>query len=426
MTLSKDLADQIQREVDRLEWSAVSFLQGLVRIPSVTGDEGSIQKYLAYSLQDLSLELDIWCPTRAEVEHHPAFSDDGLPLGDRPVIVGRWPGNAGGAPSLILNGHVDVVPPGDPAAWKNGGPWSGAKRDGQVWGRGSCDMKGGLVAGITAVGALQRLGLRPRGAVTLQLVIGEETGGVGTLAAILRGYRADAAILLEPTSLAICPVGAGALGFRLRVAGRAAHGAMRLEGVSAVEKFHRIFNALAELEQARHADFNHPAFKEGELAAPLSIGKVQAGDWLSTVPDLLVAEGRYGVLPGESLAAARQQFEAAVQSVAQADPWLAEHRPSVEWIEGQFEPADTAVEAPVLAALSAAHAAVCAAAPTVRGVPYGSDLRLFTNHADMPAVLYGPGDVALAHAVDEHVSSAEVMRAAKVLALTVADWCQAR
>jgi len=424
MSVPVELADRIQREVERLEWSAGSFLQGLVRIPSVTGAEAEIQKYLAYCLQEMELKLDVWCPTRADVESHPAFCDDGLPLGERPVIVARWPGAESGARSLILSGHVDVVPPGDPARWADGA-WSGEKREGRVWGRGACDMKGGLVAAISAIGALQRLGLKPRGDLLLQCVIGEETGGVGTLAAILRGYRADAAIVLEPTELSIGPVAAGALSFRLQVPGRAAHGALRAEGVSAVEKFQRLSDALTELERARHTGFRHPAYPPGALVAPLSIGTVRAGDWPSTVPDRLIAEGRYGVLPGESPAAARRQFEAALRAAADADPWLREQRPTVEWIEGQFEPAATDRDAPIVAALRAAHRSVLGSDPEVRGVSYGSDLRLLTNVARIPAVLYGPGDVRLAHAANEHIAIAEVMTAAKVVALATADWCGA-
>jgi acetylornithine deacetylase len=284
-------------------------------------------------------------------------------------------------------------------------------------------MKGGLVSGLWAVAALKRIGVSPRGELLLESVIGEETGGVGTLATVVRGYRADAAIVLEPTRMAICPVGAGAASFRLRVPGRAAHGAMRGKGVSAVEKFIPLYAAMEELERSRHAGFRHPCFETGDRVAALSVGKVRAGDWVSTVPESLVAEGRYGILPGETLQAARAQFEAAVGKAAGADPWLREHPPAVEWFEGQFEPAETSLEAPFLAALSSAHRAVAGAAAPLRGVPYGSDLRFFTNHAGMPAVLYGPGDVAWAHSVDEHVPVEQVVGVARTVALAILDWC---
>lgn len=407
--------------IKELEHSAVMLLQELVRIPSVTGHEADVQEFLAYHLECMGLEVDEWCPARADLEKHPAFSDDGLPLGERPVLVARWPGTDRHARSLILNGHVDVVPAGNAKAW-DGGPWSGELRNGRVYGRGSCDMKGGLVSGITAIAALLQLEVQFRGDVYLQSVIGEETGGVGTLATVLRGYRADAAIVLEPTQLAVCPVGAGAAGFRLRVDGRAAHAAMRGEGISAVEKFVLVHDALGKLEKARHQNLRHPLYAPDQLVAPLSVGKVNAGDWPSTVPDSLIAEGRYGILPGESMVDARAQFERAVEEVAASDPWLNEHRPAIEWFEGQFEPAQTPVDAPIIAELGQAHAAVCGTQPQVHGVPYGSDLRFFTNNAGMHAVLYGPGDVRLAHSVDEFIPVEEVMRAAEVLATTLLGW----
>lgn len=406
---------------EELKHDAVALLQRLVQIPSVTGDESEVQTVLASHLKRMGLEVDSWRPLRAELESHPAFSDDGLPLGERPVIVARWRGTDPSMRSLILNGHVDVVPVGEESAW-DGGPWSGRLQNERVYGRGSCDMKGGLVSGITAIAALQRQNIARRGDVLLEFVIGEETGGVGTLSSVIRGYRADAAVILEPTRLAICPVGAGAASFRLRVPGRAAHGAMRMEGVSAVEKFFVLHQALLKLEQERHQDFQNPAYAAGDLVAPLSIGKVTAGDWPSTVPDLLIAEGRFGVLPGENIRQARSDFEHAIGAAAARDPWLREHSPTVEWFEGQFEPGKTSHDAPIVLELKRAHAHVMGAAPAVHGVPYGSDLRFFTNHANMDAVLYGPGDVRMAHSVNEFVPVEEVMRAAEVIATLLQQW----
>src|SRR5688500_15946453 len=150
----------------------------LVRTPSVTGDEAAAQHIVEQVLTDLGLAVDAWCPQRADLADHESFSDDELPLGERPVVVGRW--EVGDGPSTILNGHIDVVPVGDLGLWPHD-PWAATIHDGVLWGRGSCDMKGGLVAGITAVAALVRAGLHPAGDVLVQSVIGEETGGAGTL-----------------------------------------------------------------------------------------------------------------------------------------------------------------------------------------------------------------------------------------------------
>lgn len=420
--MSSPLMRSIDSAVAALEQSCIELMRELVRTPSITGDETAAQLLLAARLREMQLEVDAWSPTHADVESHPAFSDDGTMLGDRPVVVARWRGTDLNARSLILNGHIDVVPPGDERAWRDGA-WSGDVRDNRLWGRGSCDMKAGLAAAVTAVAALQRLGVRPRGDILIESVIGEETGGVGTLATLLRGYQADAAVILEPTRMAACPVGAGALSFRLHVRGRAAHAASRLEGVSAVDKFYTLATAIERLERHRHTGFHHRFYDAGELVAPISIGTVHAGNWPSTVPEALVAEGRYGVLPGEDTASARRQFEAAVQAAADADDWLRRTPPLVEWFEGQFESGETPSDAPILAALADAHRDVCDREAHVHGVPYGSDLRLFTNHGGMHAVLYGPGDVRIAHTLDEFVPLDEVQRVTRVIARTIVDWC---
>ena len=414
------LTDTIATAVTDLADDATGMLQELIRIPSVTGDEGAAQGFVAGVLAELGYSVDTWSPTRAELAEHRSFSDDGLPLGDRPVVVGQWGGEPSGG-SVILNGHVDVVPTGRERDFPHG-PWTGEIHDNVVWGRGSCDMKGGLVSGIIAVAALQRAGLRPKAEVILESVVGEETGGVGTLATVVGGYRADAAIVLEPTQLQICPVGCGACSFRLHVHGLAAHGAMRQEGISALDKLWPLHQALTAFEQDRHHDFEHPLFSGDRLAAPLSIGTVAGGDWPSTVPEALVAEGRYGIFPGEDLDTARAAFEQVVQAAALTDPWLAEHPPTVEWFEGQFESAQTSLDSALLTQLNSAHAAITGAGTSTHGVTYGSDLRFFTNDAGMPAVLYGPGDVAHAHTVNEHVLIDEVLDAARTVALLLMNW----
>ena len=404
--------------VDDLFGWGTDLLQELVRIPSVTGGETKVQRAVREVMEGLDLEVDEWCPQLDEVSCLPAFSDDGLPLGERPVLVGRMRSNAPRPQTLVLNGHIDVVPTGDLSQWTVS-PWAGEIRDDRLYGRGACDMKGGLVAALLAMAALRSTGLEPAVEVLFQSVIGEESGGVGTLSAVARGHVGDAAIVLEPTNGALCHVGAGSATFRLTVRGVAAHGAMREEGVSAVDLFYEVLDALRQLERARNSSFRHPAYVDGTLVAPISVGRVVAGDWPSTVPDCLVAEGRLGVLPGESLQDARAQFERCISRTTRQAGWRGPEPTRVEWFEGQFEPAETSMHAGLLSVVSDAHEEVVGSAPARRGVPYGSDLRFFTNQATIPAVLYGPGDVALAHTVDESVPLAEVRAVAKVLALVL-------
>ncbi|MCP5116177.1 MAG: M20/M25/M40 family metallo-hydrolase, partial [bacterium] len=287
-------------------------------------------------------------------------------------------------------GELGVVAGGDLSRWEHD-PFEGFIHKQVLHGRESCDMKGGLAAASIAVRAAQELGLEPKRPVLLQSVIGEETGGLGTLATILRGYRADAAVIAEPTGLAMCPVASGALSFRLRVPGYATHGATPAAGVNAVEKLWLVWKALDDLEYDRHQGFRHPAFDSETLAAPISIGKVRAGDWPSSVPGEATAEGRFGVFPGEDCATARKQFENVVRKAASQDEWLSRHPVQVEWFEGQFEPGETNPQSPILQQLAESHHAVTQQELRTHGVPYGNDLRLFTRYANMPAVLYGPG-----------------------------------
>ena len=412
--------------VKALEPQLIDFIQLLVRTPSLPNEEHAVQQQIAAQLRALGMAVDEVPTDFATLRTHAAFNDDGFAPTGRLNIVGRWRGSgaARGRGSLILNGHVDVVAPGNLMQW-NDPPWSGLLRDGRIWGRGSCDMKAGLAAGIFALAALQRAGLKPAHDVLLQSVIGEESGGAGTLTTIVQGYRADAAIVLEPTSLQLCPVQSGALTFRLRVAGRAAHAALRSHGVSAIEKFALLLATLQQLEVARHAGFASALYSDPRHAAPISIGTVRAGEWHSTVAEELVAEGRMGVFPGETPAQARAAMQTAVSQAAAADDWLSAHPPQVEWFEGQFEAGATPLDHALLKALQAAHLAALGAPAAMRAVTYGSDLRLFTNHAHIPAVLYGPGDVTLAHAANESIAVDEVLRAVHVLALFVADWCGA-
>jgi acetylornithine deacetylase len=410
--------------VDDLAPALTSFLQRLVQTPSLPNQEHAVQAIIAAELEALGLAVDI-VPTRfVELADHPAFGDDGFSPDGRINVVGHWPGDGsgGGQGSLILNGHVDVVSPGDVSLWSLP-PWSGEVRQGKLYGRGACDMKAGVTAALFALAALRRLGYRPAHPVYLQSVIGEESGGVGTLTALVKGYGADGVVILEPTRGALCPLQSGALTFRLTVRGKAAHAAMKSEGVSAIAKFALIYEAIEQLDRQRHARYANPFFEDPSNVAPISIGTVHGGDWHSTVAETVIAEGRCGVFPGETAPAARQLLADAVASVVAADPWLAANPPQLAWFEGQFESAETPVDHPLIRTLAAQHRSVHGAAPAILGVPFGSDMRLFVNNGAMPAVHYGPGDVRLAHAVDEYVALDEVIAVTKTIALMVVAWC---
>jgi acetylornithine deacetylase len=401
-------------------------LATLVRIPSVSGTaaENDAQAHLAGRFADAGLDVDHWPINLPALTAHPDFPGTEVDRSEAWGLVGRLAGAGDGA-TLMLNGHVDVVPVGDPRMWATP-PFSADIRDGCLHGRGSCDMKAGLIASLWAVRALRLSGVRLRGDVVLASVQGEEDGGLGTFATLQRGWRADACVIAEPTELDVVPANSGALTFRLRIRGRATHAARRTEGVSAIDGFWPIWQALADLERRRHESVD-PLVARWPLAHPLSIGRVRAGDWASSVPDLLVAEGRLGVAIGESTDHARADFEDAVADACERDPWLREHPVEVEWWGGQFASGRIPEGSDLVDRVRAAHRlAVSGRPPEVYGAPYGSDLRLLTGLADIPTLQYGPGDARLAHGADEAVPLAAVVTAARTLALLALDVCGAR
>jgi acetylornithine deacetylase len=251
--------------------------------------------------------------------------------------------------------------------------------------------------------------------------VGEEDGGLGTFATLRRGHRGDVAVVPEPTSCQLVVANAGALTFRLAVPGKAAHGSSPRDGVSAVEALWPVWQAIRRLEEQRNTGVD-PLMAHLDTPYAISIGTVRAGDWASTVPDLLVAEGRLGVQLGEPVNAARTALRTAVAAACEQDPWLAKHPATVEFFGGQFASGRTDPADPLVTAVSRAHARLTGSAPRVLGMPAGSDLRLL-RAAGVSTVHYGPGSVRHAHAPDEHVPLDEVAITARVLVDVVESYC---
>ena len=399
----------------------IKFIQSAIHLPSLANNEGPVQELIAKKLSSFDLHVDHVPIYFETIKEHPAFYDDGFSPDSRYNIVGSWDNNGNGR-SLILNGHVDVVPTGPQENW-SGSPWSGSINKDRIYGRGACDMKAGLISGIYALKILIESGFKPNGSVQIQSVVGEESGGCGTLTNIVKGYTADGAIILEPTSLSICPIQSGALTFRIIINGRATHAATRWEGISAIEKFELVHQAILGLEKDRHKLFQVKYYENPNRVAPINIGTIHSGDWHSTVPDKLTAEGRLGVFPGESAQEARNSLESTIKKIAAEDPWLKNSPPVLKWINGQYESGKTPIEHPLVKTLKSCHESVSNKRAKLEGATYGSDLRLFTNHAKIPAVLYGPGDVRLAHSANEYVEIQDVMRSVEVIANFIVQWC---
>ena len=416
----------------------LDLLRALIAIPSLDGAESAAQEAVAAWMDDAGIATDVWPIDLEQLAGHPDFCAE--VRRDEALGVVGWVGDPArerpdAGRDLLLNGHIDVVPAGDEAAWTTP-PWEATVRDGRLYGRGAVDMKGGLCCALAAVKAVNDAGIRLCGRLSVASVVGEEDGGTGTLATIVRGHTADGAIVAEPTRLRVVRAEAGSLMFRLTVPGRAAHGCVREEGVSAIEKFAPLFEALRRLEAERcgvtageaavAGDPRDPLFAGYRLPWPIEVGTLHAGDWASSVPDSLVAEGRYGVAVGEEPAAARRAFEEAIARAAAADPWLHDHPPSVEWWGGRFDPAVTDGGDPFVTTVVAAAASVLGSAPAVEGVTYGADLRLLVNLGGMPTVLFGPGDVRVAHMTDEYVPVDELHSATDALVLAALRFCGAR
>ena len=392
-------------------------LAQIVNIPSVGGSDAevAVQRWCAATLTGLGLEVDQWSLDLDELRGSADYPGEEV---EREEALGCVGVSGPGTPALILNGHVDVVPPGDPETWANADPWLVREVDEKWYGRGVCDMKGGVVAIIAAARAVSGIQLsRP---YAVHTVIGEEDGGLGTYATLLRGHVGEACVIAEPTDGQVVAANAGSLTFRIEVVGRATHGSMRATGHSAIAAFERLHRALAELETVRNAA---PPYPFGQLPWPISVGIIHAGDWASTVPDLLVAEGRYGVMPGESFVDAKAVFENALATASAADPWLADNPPTVTWPGGHFAAGRLPEGDPFGDQVVEAVIAAGEPRPHLTGAPYGSDLRQYAA-VGIPTVQYGPGRIANAHAVDEHVTVDEVVTCARAYAELIVARCR--
>jgi acetylornithine deacetylase len=239
------------------------------------------------------------------------------------------------------------------------------------------------------------------------------------LAAIRAGITGDMAIITEPTDLDIVIAHAGALTFRLTVPGRAAHASMRREGISALDKLMVLIRALEVDETERNAAETDPLMTALGLPYPTMVGKVQGGDWASTVMDKVVADGRYGVALGETWRDAEARLRRVIDTAAKADPFLRKHPPGIEFVGGKFSSARVPADHPLPVSLGAVVEATLGRRPSLLGEPYGADMRLLVNEGRTPTVIFGPGHVTRAHIADEAVPLDDVIACARALAAWV-------
>jgi acetylornithine deacetylase len=412
------------RALDALdEEEVITTLVDLVRVPSVTGTdaESELQHLQASLFETEGLAVDLWQLDLQALRRDPRFPGTEADRIEGYGLVGTTGGD--GSPGVILQGHVDVVPIGDRTKWEHD-PFAGRVEAGRLHGRGACDMKAGVAANLGVIRALRRSGLTLEKPLALHSVVSEEDGGLGAFATMLRGHGGEVAVITEPTSGRLVTATAGALTFELTVPGRAAHGSTRYEGFSAVDAYLPLHTAIRDLEAERNTDVE-PLFGDNPMPYPISVGVLRSGDWSSSVPDVLTAQGRYGVRLGEDPAVARAAFEQAIARAADGDPWLLDHPPVVTWPGGQFASGSLAPGHPLVEEVQSAVRDTGGAAPAPTAAPYGSDLRLYAGLGQIPTLHYGPGDVRFAHAPREQVDLDEVVAVARALTLLAVRRCGA-
>lgn len=371
----------------------VRLASALVQIPSLTrpGEEGPVAAYVAEYLSRAGLEV-----TLQEVEP------------GRPNVVATLKGVAPG-PRLILNGHTDIVPPGE-AGWTVP-PYGGEVRDGRLYGRGAVDMKGPIAALIEAVLAVKEAGVPFRGEIVLALVVGEEDGQHGIRHLVeVAGLRGDWAIVAEPTELkpVICHKGLASI--IVTTHGKSCHASRAHEGVNAIDQMNRVLTALQGLRE-RLAGRVHPV-----LGSPtLSAGTIRGGELTNIVPDTCTLTLDRRVLPGEAMDGVVGEVEELLAALAQGDPLF---RYTVECHDREL-PMETAADSPVVTALRQATAQILGADPGTHGWSATCDANVLVNSGGIPTVIYGPGSISQAHQPDEYVEVEQLRQAARIYALAI-------
>jgi acetylornithine deacetylase len=419
--LAPDLSNKIVRAVDEGFNSQIGFLADLTRLPSLRCQEAPAQDFMAAAMRARGLTVDRWQIRVEDIRHLPGFSPVAVSYDNAWNVVGTHrPAAEARGRSLILNGHIDVVPTGPLDMWTQP-PFEPKVEDGWMTGRGAGDMKAGLTANLFALDALARLGFAPAADVTVQSVIEEECTGNGALACLQRGYRAEAALITEPSAETLGAAQVGVMWFQVKLRGKPAHVAVAGSGANAIEACFPIIGALHALE-ARWNETKHAAFAEHAHPINFVVSRIEGGDWTSSVPAWCTFDMRIGLYPGQDLAAVRAEVEATVAQAARSDAFLAQHPPQIVYhgfqAEGYVLQADT--EAQRL--LERCHEAVAAAPLGLRAGTGTTDARFYGLYAGIPALVYGPRAENI-HAFDERVDLESLRRVTQAIALFVAEWC---
>lgn len=421
--LENRLCDAVDEGFDR----QIAFLSELTAHPSTRGNEQSAQGFMADELAARGYEVDRWQIDIAEIRHLPGFSPVLGPYEDAVNVVGSHRSRTNRGRSLILNGHIDVVPAGPLDMWDSP-PFEPRVEGGWLYGRGGGDMKAGLASNLFALDALAACGLAPGGDVFFQSVVEEECTGNGALACLARGYVADAALIPEPFSEHLVTAQLGVIWFQVHLKGLPTHVAFAGSGANAIEAAIPLIGALHEMEHRWNAAENRPSeYAHADHALNLNIGRIEGGDWTSSVPAWSVFDVRMAIFPGQSIDAAKAEIEQVILDAARENAFLRNSLPEIVYhgfhAEGYALSRDSSANAAsAISALDRAHRSVTGEALEREAITATTDARFFGLYADTPALVYGPRAEAI-HGFNERVELESMRRITKATAMFIAAWC---
>lgn len=425
--MESSIETQILNAVDAAFDQELDFLAELVAFPSRRGEEQAAQDFMAQALEARGYAVDRWQVEVADIQHLPGFSPVIGSYEDAVNVVGSHASRKKSGRSLILNGHMDVVPEGPLAMWDQP-PYAPHIADGWMYGRGAGDMKAGIAANLYALDALRACGFAPAADLHFQSVVEEECTGNGALACLQRGYKGEAVLIPEPFAEALVTAQVGVLWFQVQLQGLPTHVAYAGDGANAIEAAVPLIAALHELE----ARWNRPEARSchyADHAHPLNlnVGKIQGGDWTSSVPAWCVFDLRMGLYPGQDMQAAKAEIEACLQEAAQGNAFLRKHAPKIVYHGFQAEgyalgddqrPGTLAA----IETLEGAHRRVTGGTLDRLAITATTDARFFGLYADTPALVYGPKAEAI-HGFNERVELESLRRVTQATALFIANWC---
>ncbi|MGA9573980.1 MAG: ArgE/DapE family deacylase [Lysobacterales bacterium] len=425
--MDNDVTKRLMKAVDNRFEEQTSFLSELASYPSTRGNEQSAQGFVAATLSELGYQTDTWEIKVGDIAGLPGFSPVMGDYDHAINVVGTHRGRSGNGRSLILNGHIDVVPVGPLDMWDSP-PFEPRIEDGYMYGRGVGDMKAGLVANLYALGALRDLGYQPAANVYFQSVVEEECTGNGMLACLQRGYRADAALIPEPFAEQLVSAQIGVIWFQVNLKGKPVHVLEAGSGFNAIDASLPLISALKELEHRwNRPEHAHPHFRHHEHPLNLNIGKIQGGDWASSVPAWCCIDVRMGIYPGQDIDAARAEIEACILDAANLDSYLRNNHPEIIYngflAEGYCLADDERPETRVaINTLENAHHAVTGEALQQAAITATTDARFPGLYSGTPALVYGPAADAI-HGFNERVDLESVRRVTQSITLFIAGWC---